>query len=188
MYIHMYIFFSGVVRRLRSLHTKGECYCYLQAHDIQGVGWPRKTQHRGGRGGWVRDQPPTQHWRGVGRVLSPTLSEINKINIKKVLGTTTPFLTNWDFFFFLLAQIADNSASNFRKKTMLRASSCLYQNNVTSFSPSSIHLAKPRPRLCKSIALVKCLYTIRKQINILFTASFVSHFHFLITGRHIALE
>lgn len=48
-------------------------------------------------------------------------SEINKINIKKVLGTTTPFLSNWDFFFFLLAQIADNSASNFRKKTMLHA-------------------------------------------------------------------
>lgn len=144
MYIHMYIFFSGVVRRLRSLHTKGECYCYLQAHDIQGVGWPRKTQHRGGVGGWVRDQPPTQHWRGVGRVLSPTFfhiknhSEINKINIKKVLGTTTPFLTNWDFFFFLLAQIADNSASNFRKKKRC------YVPDLVSIKTTS-HLFHPHP-------------------------------------------
>lgn len=144
MYIHMYIFFSGVVRRLRSLHTKGECYCYLQAHDIQGVGWPRKTQHRGGVGGWVRDQPPTQHWRGVGRVLSPTFfhiknnSEINKINIKKVLGTTTLFLTNWDFFFFLLAQIANNSASNFRRKKRC------YVPDLVSIKTTS-HLFHPHP-------------------------------------------
>lgn len=159
-------------------------------------GWAGPAKHSIGEG-WVGGSGTSpQHSIGEGLGgCCPLLffhiknnSEINKINIKKVLGTTTPFLTNWDFFFFLLAQIADNSASNFRKKTMLRAWSCLYQNNVTSFSPSSIHLAKPRPRLCKSIALVKCLYTIRKQINILFTASFVSHFHFLITGRHIALE
>lgn len=100
MYIHMYIFFSGVVRRLRSLHTKGECYCYLQAHDIQGVDWPRKTQHRGGVGGWGRDQPPTQHWRGVGRVLSPTLSEINKINIKKSFRYYDPVPHELGFFLF----------------------------------------------------------------------------------------
>lgn len=131
MYIHMYIFFSGVVRRLRSLHTKGECYCYLQAHDKhdkQVVGWPRKTQH----------------WRGVGRVLSPTFfhiknnSEINKINIKKVLGTTTLFLTNWDFFFFLLAQIANNSASNFRRKKRC------YVPDLVSIKTTS-HLFHPHP-------------------------------------------
>lgn len=123
----MYIFFQAL--SVDSVPSIQKVSVIATFRHMTSRGWAGPAKHSIGEG-WVGGSG-TNPQHSIGEGLGgccPLLffhiknnSEINKINIKKVLGTTTPFLSNWDFFFFLLAQIADNSASNFRKKTMLRA-------------------------------------------------------------------